>query len=153
MAQATKPITQGRPQGMVDQFANTIGATAIPSGTLCMNDGAGNVIPFLDTTYETPTGDLLGFASTDMAAAATAPEPNHFLFHRGCRWLAPLAKTGDVPTVANLGGSISVQQNDTVKATIATHGLVVTLLEIRSDGFLVYLPIGTARAHTAGTEG
>lgn len=140
MAATTKPIPQGRPLAMVDQFAHTIGATALPAGSLCMNDGAGAAIPFLDSTYETPTGSLLGYASADFDASDTRAAPRNFLFHRGCRWLAPLAKAGDVPTVAHLGKKISVQNNQTVKATVAANGLEVILLDIRSDGYLVQLP-------------
>jgi hypothetical protein len=136
MAQATRPISQPRYANATDQFANTIGATALPEGTLCMNDGAGNAIPFLDTTFETPTGSLLGYAQGNYAASDTG----RFLFARGTPWLAPKAKAGDVPTVANLGNAISVQQNDTVKATVAANGLKVILLEIRTDGYLVQLP-------------
>lgn len=136
MSQATKTISQPHYIGQVDQFCRTIGATAIPGGTLSQNDGAGAAIPFLDSTFETPTGSLLGFAAVDYEASATG----RFLFKRHTPWLAPYAKTGDVPTVAELGKSISVQDNQTVKKTIAANGLVVTLLEIRNDGYLVMLP-------------
>lgn len=151
MAQATRPLPQASYTVENDVFLKTIGATAIPSGTLCMNDGAGAAIPFLDSTYETPTGCLAGVAQGDYAAAAT--DARGFLFKQGCRFLAPAAKTGDVPTVANLGGPISMQDNQTVKATIAAGGLVVQLLDIRSDGYLVQLPIGSQRGHATGTLG
>lgn len=140
MSQSTKPIPQGRVTAMVDQFAHGIGATALPQGTLCMTDAAGLAIPFLDTTLEGGTGAMLGYASCDMDASDARATPRAFLFHRGCRWLAPAAKAGDVPTAVELGKKISVQDNQTVKKTIAGGGLEVILLDIRSDGYLVQLP-------------
>lgn len=151
MAQSTSPLPQAQYTVEIDVFCKTIGGTALPNGTLCMNDGAGNAIPFLDSTFETPTGNLLGIADGDYAASATSARG--FLFKAGCRFLAPKAKAGDVPTAARIGSSVSMQDNQTVKATVATNGLVVTLLDIRSDGYLVQLPIGAQRAHTAGAQG
>lgn len=147
MAQPTRDLSQPRYVGTVDQFAQLIGATAIPMGVLCMNDGT-SVVPFLDTAYEADatTCAMLGYSQAAYAAAAARTSRDGFLFARGCPMLVPLAKAGDVPVATDVGKNISMQQADTVKATIAANGLVVKLLQIRPDGYLVWLPANAERS-------
>lgn len=149
MAQPTRDLSQPRYSAMVDQFCQDIGATALPMGVLCMTDNTGKAVPFLDTDYETPNPSdvfMLGYSQAAYAASAARTSRDGFLFARGCPMLVPLAKAGDAPTAANIGGPISMQQADTVKKTIATRGLVVRLLQIRPDGYLVFLPANAERS-------
>lgn len=142
MAASTKPINQAQKDSKRDvRFWQIAAGVLIPQGTLAVND-AGSAKPFTDTLFQGGAG-LLGFAqATYDNSAGGAAAAKDMLFARDCEWTAPAAKGGDVPTLALVGKAISIQDNQTVKATIGGSDISVTLLEILpgSAGYRIALP-------------
>lgn len=134
MAAATRPIQQPIGLNFEEVRIRSLAANAnVPQGTLACND-AGDAKPFTDTLFQAGA-TLLGFAiGASYLETTGAAATKDMMFARGCQWIAPYAKAGDVPTLAMVGKAISVQDNQTVKATVGGSDLSVTLYEILPGG-------------------
>jgi hypothetical protein len=85
---------------------------------------------------------LLGFPTStytnSTASNVTLTQP--MMFRRGCP-MEVSAKSGDEPTIANVGGNVYLKDNFTVGATDAGTDLAVVLLEVLSASkMLIALP-------------
>lgn len=134
----TTPFNQPRYEAPKEVMFGTLAAnTTVPAGTLAMND-AGVAKPFTtagylagaaflgaaNQTYANPTGSTL---SVDMMFARDTPV-----------WLA--GKGGDLPTAAEIGKPVALDDNFTCKKTIAANELTGVLLEIAGNRYRVALP-------------
>lgn len=80
---------------------------------------------------------LLGVAVSTYDATGAVDLPFDQVYERGAFYLDGLA--GDLPTAANIGGLVALQDNCTVKATIVANDLQVKLLEIKGNQYKVVL--------------
>lgn len=136
MAAATKSLIQSYDANATDVKFGVIDAAAvIPAGTLACNDAG--VAKALTDTLMQAGATLLGVSTKDYAGADGTSQAQLYL--RKTAITLPLAKAGDVPTDANIGGRISIQDNQTVKATITGTDASVTYLGRDGSGYRIYL--------------
>lgn len=79
-----------------------------------------------------------GFAAETYDASSEGSNytwPSPMVFHRDCRPFA--GKGGDLPTAADLGTTVYFEDDQTVKATQATHDVGATLVEIEGSLYWV----------------
>ena len=136
MAAATKSLIQSYDANATDVKFGVIDAAAvIPAGTLACNDAG--VAKALTDTLMQAGATLLGVSTKDYNGADGTSQA--MLFLRKTSITLPLAKAGDVPAAANVGGKISVSLNNTAKATITGTDASVTLTGISAEGYRIYL--------------
>jgi hypothetical protein len=140
MTALAQSFNQPLSENATECFHTSIAASVtIYAGTLAMNDG-GTIKVFTAAGYA-GGAKLLGFPTSnvvnDTAATKTIPRT---MFRRGCPMIvAP--KSGDEPTISDVGGTVYLKDNFTVGATDAGTDLPVTLLEvINSSQLLIKLP-------------
>jgi hypothetical protein len=140
MAAATRPIVCPMPADYSVREHDILFAGAlVPLGTLACND-AGKVKPATDALIQ-GGALLLGFALDTYDAVGSATDKTlRMLFAHACQWKAPAAKGGDVPTKAEIGKAVSIQDNQTTKKTVAAGDVSLTLEAIHTDGYVLYLP-------------
>lgn len=120
---------------------NVIAASVtLYAGTLCMNDAG--VAKVYTAAGIAGGAKLLGFPTSthtnSVASNVTLAQP--MMFRRGCP-MEVSAKSGDEPTIANVGGNVYLKDNFTVGATDAGTDLAVVLLEVLSASkMLIALP-------------
>jgi hypothetical protein len=118
-----------------------IGASVtLYAGTLCMNDAG--VAKVYTAAGIAGGAKLLGFPTSthtnSVGSNVTLTQP--MMFRRGCP-MEVSAKSGDEPTIANVGGNVYLKDNFTVGATDAGTDLAVVLLEVLSASkMLIALP-------------
>jgi len=78
---------------------------------------------------------MLGIAAGTYDATGAVDVLVDQLYKRGAFYLDGLA--GDLPVAANVGGLVAIQDNCTVKATIAANDLTVKLLAIVGNQYKV----------------
>jgi len=134
MAAATRPINQPIADVQQDVRCNQLAASVvIPMGTLACLDGVNGAKPLTDTLMQAGAS-FLGVARasyTETTGALFTTNPA-MLFGRQTDATFTLAKGGDVPAVADIGKLISMQDNQTVKKTIA--GTDVQVVLVATDG-------------------
>ena len=120
---------------------NVIAAsTTLYAGTLCMNDSG--VAKVMTAAGLAGGATLLGYPTStiinDNGSSLTLAQPA--MFRRACAMVIA-AKSGDEPTIANVGGSVYLKDNFSVGATNAGTDTAVTLLEVLSASLmLIRLP-------------
>lgn len=120
---------------------NVIGASVtLYAGTLCMNDSG--VAKVMTAAGLAGGAKLLGYPTSthtnSVASNVTLTTP--MMFRRDCPMVIA-AKSGDEPTIANVGGSVYLKDNFSVGATDAGTDQAVTLLEVLSASLmLIRLP-------------
>lgn len=120
---------------------NVIAASVtLYAGTLCMNDAG--VAKVYTAAGIAGGAKLLGFPTSthtnSTASNVTLSQP--MMFRRGCP-MEISAKSGDEPTITNVGGNVYLKDNFTVGATDAGTDLAVVLLEVLSASkMLIALP-------------
>jgi hypothetical protein len=120
-----------------------IGASVtLYAGTLCMNDAG--VAKVMTAAGLAGGAKLLGFPTStytnSTASNVTLPPAEIMMFRRDCP-MEVSAKSGDEPTIANVGGNVYLKDNFTVGATDAGTDLAVVLLEVLSASkMLIALP-------------
>lgn len=120
---------------------NVIAAsTTLYAGTLCMNDSG--VAKVMTAAGLAGGAKLLGYPTStiinDTASNVTLTQPA--MFRRGCPMVIK-AKSGDEPTIANVGGNVFLKDNFSVGATDAGTDTAVLLLEVLSSSLmLIRLP-------------
>lgn len=115
-------------------------STTLYAGTLCMNDAG--VAKVYTAAGIAGGAKLLGFPTSphtnSTGSNVTLTQP--MMFRRGCP-MEISAKSGDEPTIANVGGNVYLKDNFTVGATDAGTDLAVVLLEVLSASkMLIALP-------------
>lgn len=132
---ATKPINQPFDDVQQDVKAKVLATNVvIPLGTLACLDGANGAKPLTDTLMQAGS-TFLGVARgtyDNVGGGAPVTINPHMLYGRATGATFTKAKGGDVPTVAMIGKAISMQDNETVKATIA--GTDVQVILVDTDG-------------------
>lgn len=135
----TNPYNQPRYEA-AKQVKHTVlaASTKIPMGTFAMNDG-GQVKPFTSAGY-IAGAKFLGWANLTYQNTAGSPltrDPMMFLTDTPA---VASGKSGDMPVLADVGGYIALDDNNTVKKTIITGDKQVLLLELLPNNkFLVQL--------------
>jgi len=120
---------------------NVIAASVtLYAGTLCMNDAG--VAKVYTAAGIAGGAKLLGYPTSThtnaVASDVTLSQP--MMFRRGCPMVVGV-KSGDEPTIANVGGNVFLKDNFTVGATDAGTDLAVVLLEVLSASkMLIKLP-------------
>ena len=120
---------------------NVIAAsTTLYAGTLCMNDSG--VAKVMTAAGLAGGAKLLGYPTStiinDTASNVTLTQP--VMFRRDCPMVIK-AKSGDEPTIANVGGNVYLKDNFSVGATDAGTDTAVLLLEVLSSSLmLIRLP-------------
>ena len=114
--------------------------TTIPFGTLAMND-AGVIKPAATAVAGSALMGLClkgeGYVN---ATGGNVTQSQEMLFARGLE-VVMMYDTGDPPVVADIGKSIAIKDNNTVKHTIAGNDLEVTLTQLLpGNRCRVYLP-------------
>lgn len=102
--------------------------TRIYAGTLAIN--ASGVIKIYTAALYAGGAKLLGFPVTNVFndTASNVTDSRKFAFRRNCPMIvAP--KSGDAPTISNVGGTVYLKDNFTVGATDAGTDQPVTMLE------------------------
>lgn len=114
-------------------------STTIYAGTLAMNDAG--VAKVFTAAGVAGGAKLLGFpTSTYTNSAGSDATVSPMMFRRGCPMVVGV-KSGDEPTVANVGGNVYLKDNFTVGATDAGTDVAVVLLEVQSASkVLIKLP-------------
>lgn len=134
----TKSIPQDLDTARQDVIFNALAAnTTIPMGALAVNDagvaknatdtliqGGAKLLGMAAATYENPTGSTL---------------TKRMLFFRSTAGTFG-GKAGDLPVAADVGGSVFISDNATVKKTDAGSDLAVTLVKIDGTNYRVRLP-------------
>lgn len=134
----TKSIPQDLDTARQDVIFNALAAnTTIPMGALAVNDagvaknatdtliqGGAKLLGMAAATYENPTGSTL---------------TKRMLFFRSTAGTFA-GKAGDLPVAADVGGSVFISDNATVKKTDAGSDLAVTLVKIDGTNYRVRLP-------------
>ena len=122
---------------------NVIGASVtLYAGTLCMNDSG--VAKVMTAAGLAGGAKLLGFPTStytnSVASNVTLPPSEVMMFRRDCPMVVGV-KSGDEPTIANVGGNVYLKDNFTVGATDAGTDQAVVLLEVLSSTkMLIKLP-------------
>lgn len=107
----------------------------ILEGTIAMlNSSTGKVIAAVNGTANTV---LLGIAESTYDATGGVDKLFDQVYLRGSFYLD--GKAGDLPTAVNLGGLVAINDNSSVKATIAMNDVTVKLLAIYGTQFLCEL--------------
>lgn len=119
-----------------------IGASVtLYAGTLAMNDAG--VAKVYTAAGIAGGAKLLGYPTSTHTNAVASDVTNTavpMMFRRGCPMVVN-AKSGDEPTIANVGGNVYLKDNFTVGATDAGTDLAVVLLEVLSASkMLIKLP-------------
>lgn len=136
MAAATKSLIQSYDANATDVKFGVIDAAAvIPAGTLACNDAG--VAKALTDTLMQAGATLLGVSTKDYNGADGTSQA--MLFLRKTSITLPAGKGGDLPALANVGGKISAQDNQTAKATITGTDASLTYLGRDGSGYRVYL--------------
>ena len=130
---ATKPI---HPQPMDDVQQDVkakllAASTNIPFGTAACLDGANGAKALTDTLMQAGA-TFLGVSRGDYENTEVTAVAKDMLFGRATGMTLYKAKAGDIPGVADLGKTISLQDNETVKETIA--GTDVQVVLVATDG-------------------
>jgi hypothetical protein len=102
--------------------------TRIYAGTLAINDSG--VIKIYTAALYAGGAKLLGFPVTNVFndTASNVTDSRKFAFRRNCPMIvAP--KSGDAPTLSNVGGTVYLKDNFTVGATDSGTDQPVTMLE------------------------
>lgn len=103
----------------------------ILAGTIAMlNSGTGKVIAAVNGTANTV---LLGIAESTYDATGAVDKSFNQVYLRGAFYLD--GKAGDLPVAANIGGLVAINDNCSVKATIAMNDVTVKLLAIEGNQF------------------
>lgn len=120
---------------------NVIAASVtLYAGTLCMNDAG--VAKVFTAAGVAGGAKLLGYPTSThtnaVASDVTLPAP--MMFRRNCPMVVGV-KSGDEPTISNVGGNVYLKDNFTVGATDAGTDVAVVLLEVLSASkMLIKLP-------------
>lgn len=113
-------------------------STTIPAGTLAVND-SGSAKIFTSALY-VAGAKLLGAAHCRFEnTTASVVTGKKMTFRRGCT-VDLTGKSGDLPVIADIGGTVYVSDNFTVQKTAIVSGLAVTLVAIKSNSYRVQLP-------------
>lgn len=103
----------------------------ILAGTIAMlNSATGKVIVAVNGTANTV---LLGIAEATYDATGIVDKSLNQVYLRGAFYLD--GKAGDLPVAANIGGLVAINDNSSVKATIAMNDVTVKLLGISGNQF------------------
>lgn len=103
----------------------------ILAGTIAMlNTATGKVIKAVNGTANTV---LLGIAESTYDATGVADKALNQVYLRGAFFLD--GKAGDLPVAANVGGLVAINDNSSVKATVAMNDVTVKLLAIDGTQF------------------
>jgi hypothetical protein len=129
MTALTQPFNQPLTEKADEHFHTLIDSSVtIFAGTLAMNNAG--VIQVYTAAGFAAGATLLGFPTSNVAnntaAQLTIPRT---MFRRGCPMIvAP--KSGDAPTLANVGGTVYLKDNFTVGATNSGTDQACQLLEV-----------------------
>jgi len=134
----TKPIAQDLDTARQDVIFEALGANVtIPMGTLAVNDGG--VAKVATDTLIQGGAKLLGVSSATYINETGSTLAVRMLFYRSTA-VTLAGKTGDLPTAADVGGTVYISDNNTVKKTDAGSDQAVTLVRIKEVGYRVRLP-------------
>ena len=134
----TKPIAQDLDTARQDVIFESLAASiTIPMGTLAVNDGG--VAKVCTDTLIRAGAKLLGVAAATYENPTASTLTKRMLFYRNTA-VTLLGKSADAPTAANVGGSVYISDNNTVKVTDAGSDQPVVLVKIVGTNFRVRLP-------------
>ncbi len=134
----TKPIAQDLDTARQDVIFESLAASiTIPGGTLAVNDGG--VAKVATDALIQGGAKLLGVAAATYENPTASTLTIRMLFYRSTA-VTLAGKTGDLPTAADVGGTVFISDNNTVKKTDAGSDQAVTLVRIKEVGYRVRLP-------------
>ncbi len=102
-----------------------LAGNVILEGTIAFLNSAGKVIPATNGVAGTV---LLGIAEATYDATGGSDVGFNMVFKRGAFYLD--GKNGDLPTATDLGKFIAINDNSSVKKTVAMNDVTVKLLSI-----------------------
>lgn len=129
----TRPLSQPLPRDWVESKMYSLGASqTVPFGTLACNDGG--VVKALTSTLCQAGATLLGIALEDYANTTVSAVTKTMVFARRLSIVLPKQKTGDTVAAADVGATIALEDNETIKKTVAGTDATCVLLEILPGG-------------------